>query len=251
FGARGERPTHPELLDWLAIRFKESGYSIKAMHRLIMHSAAYQRSSQYDAEAGEKDPDSRLLWRFNRRRLSSEEIRDAMLFVSGNLDLTRGEQHPFPPVETWGFTQHTPFYAVYPTNQRSVYLMQQRLKRHPFLALFDGADTNVSTARRELTTVPTQALYLMNNEFVHEQATRFSRRLSGEAKHESERIERAYQIVFGRSAGADELTEATDFLASYRQAAATAVRLQSEREQMAWDAFARTLLTRNEFLFVD
>ena len=109
FGTRGQRPTHPQLLDWLASRFKDTGYSMKAMHRLIMSSAAYQRSSNFDARAFETDPDAKLLWRFNRRRLSAEEIRDAMLLVSGDLDPTMCGEHPFPPVEQWGFTQNAPY----------------------------------------------------------------------------------------------------------------------------------------------
>jgi len=251
FGTRGERPTHPELLDWLASRFKEGGYSTKAMHRLIMASAAYQRSSDFDAGAFEVDPDAKLLWRFNRRRLSAEEVRDAMLFVSGDLDPTMGGEHPFPPVETWGFTQHNPYYGVYPTKRRSVYLMQQRLKRHPFLALFDGADTNVSTARRELTTVPTQALFLMNNEFVHERAANLAKRAMAGANDETGRIQRAYQIAFGRPPRRDELVDAAEFLTRYTAALAGNEMTDATRRLAAWSGLARTMLTRNEFLFVD
>lgn len=251
FGNRGELPTHPELLDWLASRFKESRWSIKAMHRLIMNSAAYQQSSDFDAVAAERDPDARFLWRFNRRRLSAEEIRDAMLLVSGNLDPTPGGAHPFPPVETWGFTQHNPFYAVYPTNRRSVYLMQQRLKRHPFLALFDGADTNVSTARRELTTVPTQALYLMNSPFVHQQAELLARKLIQEASDPHARFELAWQTAMGRSPTAGQFAENREFIKRYTAALDESGVPLEARELMVWSAFARTLLTRNEFLFVD
>ncbi len=100
-----------------------------------------------------------------------------MLFAAGRLDRTMGQAHPFPDVESWGFTQHAPFYAVYETNQRSVYLMQQRLKRHPLLALFDGADPNATTPVRTSTTVPTQALFLMNSEFVHSCAAGLVERL--------------------------------------------------------------------------
>lgn len=251
FGARGERPTHPEVLDWLASRFKESGYSIKSMHRLIMASAAYQRSSDYDARAAETDPDARLLWRFNRRRLSAEEFRDSMLLLSGNLDPEMGGAHPFPAIETWGFSQHAPYYGVYPTNKRSIYLMQQRLKRHPFLALFDGADPNVSMARRELTTVPTQSLYLMNNEFVHEQALGLAKRLLDEQSNENIRIDVAYRLTLGRTASGDERVDASEFLAAYREAIAGTEQPEDAREQTAWAGFVRTLLTRNEFLFVD
>src|SRR5206468_9698451 len=167
FGARGKPPTHPELLDYLAAGFAESGWSIKAMHRLLLLSATYQLASANDERAAAADPSNELLWRFSRRRLDAEAIRDAMLLLGGNLDRSRGGPHPFPPVASWGFTQHNPFFAVYETNRRSVYLMNQRLRRHPFLALFDGPDPNASTPRRTETTVPTQALFLMNDPFVH------------------------------------------------------------------------------------
>ena len=251
FGARGQRPTHPQLLDWLASRFKESGYSVKAMHRLIMASAAYQRSSDFDARAFGMDPDAKLLWRFNRRRLSAEEIRDAMLLISGDLDPTMGGEHPFPPVKKWGFSQHAPYYGVYPTKRRSVYLMQQRLKRHPFLALFDGADTNVSTARRELTTVPTQALYLMNNKFVHERAAGLARRVLAGANDEPSRTRLAWQLALGRAPTSDELTGVFAFMKQYAEAVAKSDRSKEPVEMKVWSALARTILTRNEFLFVD
>lgn len=251
FGNRGELPTHPELLDWLASRFKENRWSLKSMHRLIMNSAAYQQSSDYDALAAEHDPDARLLWRFSRRRLSAEEIRDAILLVSGNLDSTRGGAHPFPSVTTWNFSQHNPFYAVYPTNRRSIYLMQQRLKRHPFLALFDGADTNASTARRELTTVPTQALYLMNSEFVHQQSEILARRLIEAAPDREARFELAWQVTVGRSPTPEQLAENRTFIKQYAATLGESGVPSGSHELLAWSALNRTLLTRNEFLFVD
>ena len=251
FGTRGQRPTHPQLLDWLASRFKDTGYSMKAMHRLIMSSAAYQRSSNFDARAFETDPDAKLLWRFNRRRLSAEEIRDAMLLVSGDLDPTMGGEHPFPPVEKWGFTQHAPYYGVYPTKRRSIYLMQQRLKRHPFLALFDGADPNVSTARRELTTVPAQALYLMNNEFVHQRAGGLARRVLSGANDEPTRIRFAWHLALGRSPTQEEISDVSTFMKRYAEAIAEGDRSKKSAEIKVWSALARTVLTRNEFLFID
>jgi hypothetical protein len=250
FGARGERPLHPELLDWLASRFVERGWSVKEMHRLIMASAAYQQSSADDAVATQADPESRLLWRFNRRRLSAEELRDAMLLVAGRLDRSSGEAHPFPIVDTWGFTQHNPFYGLYPTNRRSVYLMQQRLKRHPYLALFDGADPNATTARRGETTVPTQALYLMNSEFVHEQSRALAERAIGAASDEPGRVAFAWRTTLGRAPSDEETAEALAFLARLRTASEKDKPVP-EAELAAWSALGRTLLTRNEFLFVD
>jgi mono/diheme cytochrome c family protein len=251
FGTRGERPSHPKLLDWLASRFVERGWSIKAIHRLIMASAVYQQSSAFDFLSAEADPEARLLWRFNRRRLSAEEIRDAMLFVDGSLDLTRGTEHPFPPIDTWAFTQHAPYYGVYPTKRRSIYLMQQRLKRHPFLSLFDGADVNVSTARRTLTTVPTQSLYLMNSEFVHECSIGFARRVLSE-EIISNRISLAYAMSLGRQPTPAEIRATETFVTEYRTALVrTDDQNDPDGELRAWAGFIRTLLTRNEFLFLD
>ena len=114
FGVRGEPPTHPELLDWLAARFVAEGWSIKAIHREIVLSATYQLSSDHDARDAALDPDDRWLWRFPRRRLDAESIRDAMLAVSGRLDPGRPGRHPFPPIEDWHWTQHDAFKTVYP-----------------------------------------------------------------------------------------------------------------------------------------
>jgi hypothetical protein len=154
FGRQGQPPTHPELLDYLATRFVESGWSVKAMHRLVMLSRTYQLSGAEDAGNARTDAGDDYLWRFPRRRLDAESIRDAMLAVAGDLDRTPGGPHPFPDPKTWDFTQHKPFKAVYDTNRRSVYLMTQRIPRHLFLAHFDGPDTNASTARRTTSTTP-------------------------------------------------------------------------------------------------
>jgi hypothetical protein len=251
FGTRGEKPSHPKLLDWLASQFVENGWSVKSMHRLILNSATYRQSTEFDEAAAELDPEARLLWRFNRRRLSAEEIRDAMLLVSGELDPTKGGEHPFPAVESWGFSQHGPYYGVYPTKRRSVYLMQQRLKRHPFLGLFDGADVNVSMARRDLTTVPTQALYLMNSDFVHERAASVARRLLAAKTEQSSRLQSLFELTLGRPPRGSEIAESAEFLTSYTQALAESGMPEEQRVQAAWSGFVRTVLTRNEFLFVD
>ena len=194
FGTRGRRPTHPGLLDDLAYRFMAGGWSIKAMHRLIMLSSTYQLASEYDSRAAERDPADERIWRFPPRRLDAESIRDAILILGGGLDRSPAGPHPFPPLGTT-FTQHGPFYAVYPSTLRSVYLMTQRNRRHPFLSFFDGPDTNASTARRSITTVPTQALFFMNDPFVHKQAG-LARRLLAATLDEGERMPLAYRMAF-------------------------------------------------------
>jgi hypothetical protein len=248
FGTRGAPPSHPELLDYLATRFVRDGWSIKAMHRLIMLSAAYQLAETDDSRNAERDPENHWLWRFRRRRLSAEEIRDAILAISGDLDNSPGGPHPFPDPKTWGFTQHNPFSAVYDTNRRSVYLMTQRLKRHPFLALFDGGDPNSSTAERHTTIVATQALYFLNDPFVHAKSARLASQLL-QLPDDRQRLERLSRLVLNRPPLPEEQTFALKFVASY-QAELTGVSA-AQRQERAWAALVRVLLSTNEFLFVD
>ena len=239
FGSRGARPDHPELLDWLATEFRASGYSIKAMHRLIMNSAAYQRSSKVTDFSASGDADNRLLTRFVRRRLDAEEIRDSMLMVAENLDTSPARNHPFPPEDSWTFTQHAPFNAVYETNKRSAYLMVQRQRRHPYLALFDGADPNASTPVREVTTAPTQALFFLNAPFFHEQAAKLGERIR-QSGDDSQRVEFAFQVLLQRSPSPAEHVQAESFLNQYPGSA-----------EDKWAAYSRVLLAANEFLYLD
>ena len=251
FGTRGARPTHPELLDFLAARLIESGWSIKALHRLILQSQTYQQASFVSATADQRDPQNSWLSHFSRRRLDAEEIRDSLLLLGDNLDRSFGGPHPFPPVQTWGFTQHAPFSAVYETNRRSVYLMTQRIRRHPFLALFDGPDGNVSTAHRDSTIVPTQALFLMNDPFVHVQSSRFAARLIAAGPDEDQRIAGAFEEVFARTPDAEEREQSAQFLARYRRELARSKASRGDIDKLSWAAFARTLFARNDFLFID
>lgn len=255
FGVRGQPPTHPELLDFLATQFVKHGWSIKSMHRLIMLSATYQQASDVftNATANEQASQPRtnpdLYVGFVRRRLSAEEIRDSILAVSGELDPVPGREHPFPSPIGWGFSQHGPFNAVYDHNKRSVYLMTQRLKRHPFLALFDGADPNATTAERLGTTVPTQALFFLNDPFVHAKAERWAQRLQSTSDDEPTRLTNAWLRAVGRRPEATELTEASEFLAAYRAELASSKLDSTDTRALA--ALLRSLIGSNEFLHVD
>jgi hypothetical protein len=251
FGLRGEPPTHPELLDYLAAHFIESGWSIKAMHRLILTSKTYQLASADDETNAAKDPGNRWYWRYDRRRLDAEAIRDALLAVSGNLNRSRPGPHPFPPIEKWTWTQHNPFKDVYPSSHRSVYLMTQRFQRHPFLALFDGPDTNTTTELRASSTVPLQALYLMNNPFMKEQAEGFARRLIAASIDPKERIELAYRLAWSRFPSQAEHRTGLGYVARYRNELTKSVVPAEQAEQESWTSFARILLTANEYFYVD
>ncbi|MBX9679335.1 MAG: DUF1553 domain-containing protein [Gemmataceae bacterium] len=251
FGKQGKAPTHPELLDYLAVRFIESGWSIKAMHKLILLSKTWQSASIDVEESTKADPTNELSWKFNRRRLDAESLRDALLFVSGELDETPAGPHPFPPAQGFAYTQHNPFVATYETKRRSVYLMQQRLRKHPYLALFDGADPSSSTAVRLPSTTPLQALFLMNDPFAHHSATKFAQRIVATAKSDEERVVLAHQIALSRPPASEEKQECLSFLDRYRERLTT---LQTPRDQadlQAWSAFARAMLGSNEFLFTD
>ena len=244
FGSRSQPPSHPELLDHLATRFIASGWSIKAMHRLILASATWQQ-----AGSGGSPQAADVLAAFPRRRLGAEEIRDSILSVSGSLDPAPGGAHPFPPAPGWSYTQHGPFTAVYEHDQRSVYLMVQRIKRHPFLALFDGADPNSSTAERRITTVPTQALYFLNDPFVHAKALKFAGRLQAAGTDEPRQLELATRLAFGRPPTAAELAEAAGFLQAYRAELGPAAGASGGLEPLA--AYLRVLFGSNEFLHCD
>ncbi|MCC6232304.1 MAG: DUF1549 domain-containing protein [Verrucomicrobiales bacterium] len=277
FGTRGQAPWDADLLDHLATEFMRGGWSIKAMHRLIMTSAVYQQRSRLSlparaepaAPAGDDCPvvpawePSRAraaqgteipggFTPFARRRLGAEETRDAILEVSGELDATPGQGHPFPEPTTWGYTQHGPFSAVYDHAKRSVYLMTQRIKRHPFLALFDGPDPNASTAERRTSIVPTQALYFLNDPFVHRQSERFAQRVLETPGDDAARTESAYRRALGRRPNEAECAEAKAFLDQYRaELGASNTVPGSDREVAAYAALARVLLGSNEFLTVD
>jgi hypothetical protein len=250
FGLRGEPPGHPELLDWLAARLVASGWSIKDLHRQILLSRTYQLACESDPANEAVDPGNRWLWRFDRRRLDAESIRDAMLAVSDRLDRRRPPPHPFPPIAEWHWTQHNAFKAVYPTQQRSVFLMTQRLVKHPYLAIFDGPDTNTSTDVRSRSTVPLQALYLMNNPFVHEQAAALATRLEREATDPLERIDRAWELSWGRRPTDRERQRACRYLEQFA-AESTITDTGGIARRAAWSSLARILLAANEFLYVE
>ncbi|MCA9179110.1 MAG: DUF1553 domain-containing protein [Planctomycetales bacterium] len=251
FGKQGKPPTHPELLDYLAVQFRDGGWSVKSLHRLVMLSRAYRQSSQRSPRALEVDPANDSLSGFRRRRLDAEAIRDTLLMHGGNLELGPAGAHPFPAETTWDFTQHKPFKAVYESNRRSVYLMTQRIQRHPFLAIFDGADPSASTAARSSSTTPIQALYLLNDPWLHDQSTRIAERLLAASPADGQRIEQAFAQLFGRAPTQQEASDVEKFLDQAR----TLLResdVPSERlEAECWQACVRSLLRLNEFVYVD
>jgi mono/diheme cytochrome c family protein len=196
FGVTGERPTNPELLEFLAQSFVESGLSIKKLHREIMLSAVYQLSDDYSKENYDKDPANRLYWRANRHRMDAEQIRDSILMVAGDLDTKIGG----PSADL------TPDYS-----RRTVYGKVSRYKLDEYLQLFDFPTPNISAEKRFATTVPLQRLFFMNSDFVQQQAELLARRVASETD-DAARIRKAYQLVYGRAAAPEEVKAGIEYL---------------------------------------
>lgn len=221
FGVNGDRPSHPELLDWLAAKLVERGFRMKAIHRSIVLSSTYQQSS-HCAEAAQKterDPENRLLWHFPRRRLSAEEIRDAMLSASGRINTELGGPSIIVPVDPelvqllYKPSQWTVTKDATEHDRRSVYLLAKRNLRLPFLESLDAPALQTSCARRESSTHAPQALELMNGSLSNDLARAFAQRLDSESPGDTDRIvDRAFRLALGRPPFDNERTMALDFL---------------------------------------
>jgi len=264
FGRRGEPPSHPELLDWLAARFIESGCSVKALHKLVLQSSTYQMASASNAQAEQVDPDNRLLWRMPRRRLEAEILRDALLAAGGKLDakVGGGESSEFlwNKAEVLGggdikirpntLKADDPYYST--SLRRSLYLPVVRNMLPDVLALFDAADPNGVTAVRNDTTVPAQSLFMLNNPFVRERALDFARLLLADGKlDESGRIALAYARALGRPPEAEDLAEALAYLRDYAARAAAPGKNEDAVNLDAWQSYCQLLFCTNEFMYVD
>ncbi len=226
FGKLGETPTHPELLDWLAARFVEEGWSLKKLHRRIMLSVTYQQASSVSREEFDQDPENRWLGRFSTRRLEAEAIRDAVLYVAGRLD-------PAP-----GGSAGDDLTIL----RRSLYVQTARWDRSGYATLFDAANPDSSTEKRTVSTVAPQALLLLNHEFALTQARHLAERLAREVpKDETARIQHAYQLVFGRPAVAEEIEIARQIVA----------RAGPQGDTAGWVDLAHVLLCSNEFVYLD
>ena len=248
FGLRGEKPTHPELLDWLAREFMRSGWSMKHLHRLIMTSRTYQLSSQDTDDNVASDPGNRLYWKFNRQRLDAESLRDTLLFVSGGLDTTpQSKPYPVPSSKEWDYTQHHPFKDDYPSSKRSVYLMTKRLTAKSYFQTFDGADPNVCTSSRDSSVTALQALYFVNDKFLHEQAERLARQLVKQSPDDGQRLNRAFAAIFSRPPAEDESTMLLGHLQEIRQRLAGG----KDDDPQAWASVIRSLFRLNEFMYLD
>lgn len=245
FGVQSPPPSHPELLDYLATEFIESGWSVKHIHRLIVSSHAYSLSSKASDEQLARDEANETLRHFPRQRMDADTFRDSILAVSGKLEAGSGGRHPFKPTEKLKYSQGSPFNEIFDHDRRSVYLMAPRLNRHPMMALFDAADANVTTGKRAESTVPLQSLFVLNGEFVREKSAAFADRVIDAAASREDRIAYAWQLAFGRSPDASELEMLSDYLDSHIAAG------DAGSERIAWASVSRVILGSNEFMYID
>ncbi|MDD9867558.1 MAG: DUF1553 domain-containing protein, partial [Verrucomicrobiales bacterium] len=243
FGATGEHPSHPELLDHLAMKFVENNWSVKSLIREIVLSRTYQLSSEMVEDNLKGDPNNRLLWRMNHKRLSAESLRDAMLATSGRLN-------PQPAVGS-EITKIGDVIAARAmrqlsqgqrnTNQRSVYLPIMRNSLPEMMRIFDAAEPSLIVGKRNETTVPTQALYLMNSPFVSNQAVAMARRIMNRTEQPAEGIRLAYELAFARAATDDEVSKAQNFLSE----------VSEEKDTPGqWAVFCQALIASAEFRYI-
>jgi hypothetical protein len=250
FGQLGERPTHPELLDNLAIQFMDGGWSVKQTIRSIVLSRTYQLSSDHREANYAVDPGNRLLWRASRRRLDAESLRDALLAASGQLDLARPEASATLELGGGEIGRGLNLRPVLAERKyRSVYLPILRGVVPEMLTVFDVADPNNVVGQREVTTVATQALYMMNSPFVMERAGEAAKRiLSQSDMDEAARADLAYRLALSRPASGAERERAIEFVREFQQSLADS-KSQSAQEQ-AWGTLCQTLFASAEFRYV-
>ncbi|QEG01981.1 Planctomycete cytochrome C [Stieleria maiorica] len=248
FGLRGESPTHPDLLDWLATDFMNNGWSLKHLQRRILTSHTYALSSAGHSDNLARDPNNSLHWRFNRQRLDAESIRDSVMMIAGTLDVSpQTDPYPFPPREKWKFTQHHPFNDDYPSNKRSVYLMTKRLTAGTYYQTFDGPDPNACTSNRDQSITALQALYFVNDQFLHDQASRFAEAVIHHSGDPQKRIDFAVRTLLCRP----PTNEETRQLLAHLDKVAARIGDGSDVERQKWASLTRSLLRLNEFLYLD
>lgn len=238
WGLKADLPSHPELLDWLAGELMRRGWSLKSMHRLILSSRSWQLASVPRVDYQELDPENRLLWRQNRRRLEAEAVRDSVLFTGGGLDRTLGG----PP-------------AGVEAPRRAVYLPIDRAALYEMFSTFDYVETAGHIEQRPTTIVPNQALFLLNSGLVHEQSRRLAEGQGGAetpfpSAAADELCSRLFEVLYGRPATAEERAEVTAFLQQIDQSLSVAADPR-ERRLQCWATLCRTLMAGNQFLFVD
>jgi hypothetical protein len=252
FGLLGEKPSHPELLDWLTSEFVNSGWSVKHLHRLILRSATYRQSAVRDPVTAQKDPDDRLLARFPPRRLQAEEMRDSLLAVSGQLDRRAGGPAITHVKNREFLFDHTSKDGTtYDSRRRSVYLPVIRNNLYDVFQLFDVPDPAVVTGDRSTTTVATQALFWMNSDLVGEAADALAAKLLENSTDDSERVRLLYRTAYGRWPTDAEITRIEQAVAGFNADLQTTEPDAAKRRLKAWSLVCQVVLAANEFVTVN
>jgi hypothetical protein len=253
FGANGDEPTHPELLDYLATEFVQDGWSIKRLIRRLVLTRTYTLSSQYAAANYERDPDNHFLWRMHPRRLDAEALRDAMLASAGTLDLTRPTGSPIAAFrDDQQVGRGVNLNQAESSTHRSVYLPIVRNGVPQSLQVFDFAEPSIIVGAREVTTVPAQALYMLNNAFVIEQSDKLAQRLLAEERRDDGgRIDLAYQLTVSRPATAEERQRALAFIGRIGESLSNDKSQTETNRKTAWAGFCQALYASAEFRYLD
>jgi cytochrome c553 len=258
FGLMGMAPTHPALLDHLAVSFMENGWSVKKLIKQILLSRAYQMSSQHDAKNYAIDPDNKHRWRMDQRRLDAEAIRDAMLAVSGTLDLYPIDGSPIARVSEgrFGLLQLLTQFASQPYPYRSIYLPIVRDQIPEFLSVFDFPDASLVNGQRDTTNVPSQSLFLMNNPQAIALADAFAQRLAKFEGSPLDRLSHAYQLAFSRAPTPDELAAIRSFWMEFPSKVETGsgkntAQHKDKAQQLALTTFCQALLASAEFRYLN
>jgi cytochrome c553 len=251
FGALGEPPTNQPLLDYLAVRLMDSGWSMKKLIRQVMLSRAYQLASDHSDANYAADPDNTLVWRMNRRRLDAEAIRDAVLFVGGSLDLARPHGSPTQSIEGEIGRRAKTDELLKEVTYRSAYLPIVRGMVPEFLSLFDVADPELVTGQRDVTTIAPQALYMMNNPVVLQQAEKVANNLLADSRlaDDAARVDYAFRLMLGRPADTGQRAAVLSFLQTYEQSLPSGMKAEQRRAE-AWTSACQTLLASAEFRYV-
>jgi hypothetical protein len=238
FGRMGARPTHPELLDWLAAEFRDGPQSIKSLHRLICTSAVYRQTSAGNQEYERSDTGNQYLWRMNRRRLEAEAVRDSVLAIAGKLSVAQGG----PPFRAFGFTDdHSPHYRYAEhdpddrlAHRRSIYRLIVRSVPDPFMTTLDCADASATAPKRNETITPLQSLALLNNKFMVRMAEHFAARVEPMGANNTERLTAAWRLAFAREPEMNEIRALVPYA-----------------DRHGLPNACRVIFNMNEFVFVD
>jgi len=249
FGKLGDAPSHPELLDWLARRFMQQGWSIKDLHRLMVLSSTYRMSNRHDPQAFAADPENRLLWRMETRRLEAEEIRDALLAVSGALDRTMGGSLLHVDNRAYLFDHTSKDNTKYDSPRRSLYLPLIRNNVYDVFQLFDAPDATVLNGDRAATTIAPQALFMLNSDLVADSSERLAKHLLAAEPDDTHRLQALYEQAYSRAPTPAELERDRALLARFEQALAD--KPPESRPQQAWSWLCHIVLAANEFIYLN